>query len=95
MEELFKTAWRNGVLPVARALADELKRSLLPDFGNAAGLEVCWDTDDVLALQEDEDKQVERWNKRWGAAASPCSNIARASASTPTTATRSTCGRST
>jgi HK97 family phage portal protein len=66
MEELFKTAWRNGVMPVARALADELKRSLLPDFGNAAGLEVSWDTDDVLALQDDEDKETERWGKRLG-----------------------------
>jgi len=70
MEELFKTAWRNGVLPVARVLADELQRSLLPDFGpstgsgQAAGFEVAWDTDDVLALQEDEGKQVELWNKK-------------------------------
>jgi HK97 family phage portal protein len=66
MEELFKTAWRNGVLPVARCLADELDRSLLPDFGNATGLETRWNTDEVLALQEDEDKQQERWNKRLG-----------------------------
>lgn len=66
MEELFKTAWRNGVLPVARALADELDRSLLPDFPNSAGLESGWNTDDVLALQEDEDKQADRWNKRLG-----------------------------
>jgi HK97 family phage portal protein len=60
MEELFKTAWRNGVMPVARAFADELQRSLLPEVGNAAGLEVCWDTSDVLALQDDEDKKTER-----------------------------------
>ena len=64
MEEMFKSAWRNGVLPVARAFADELQRSLLPDFGDTRGLEVGWDTDEVLALQEDEDKQVERWNKK-------------------------------
>lgn len=63
MEELFKTAWRNGVLPLARALADELDRSLLPDFGDVAGLKCSWNTDEVLALQEDEDKQVDRWNK--------------------------------
>ncbi len=60
MAELHKIAWLNGVLPLARALADELKRSLLPQFGNAAGLDVAWDTDDVPALQEDEAKQVER-----------------------------------
>jgi len=67
MEELFKTAWRNGVLPVCRSLADELDRSLLPDFGRTAGAEVLetyWETDEVLALQDDEDKQTERWNKR-------------------------------
>jgi HK97 family phage portal protein len=63
MEELFKTAWRNGVMPVARAFADELNRSLLPEFGNAGGLEVFWDTSDVTALQEDEDKRVERLAK--------------------------------
>lgn len=62
MEELFKTAWRNGVLPVARAFADELERSLLPDFGDDRALEVAWDTDEVLALQADEDKQANRWN---------------------------------
>lgn len=62
MEELFKTAWRNGVLPTARAFADELERSLLPDFGKITGLEVAWDTDEVLALQADEDKQATRWN---------------------------------
>ena len=67
MEELFKTAWRNGVLPVCRSLADELDRSLLPDFGRTPGAEVLetyWETDEVLALQDDEDKQTERWNKR-------------------------------
>ena len=67
MEELFKTAWRNGVLPVCRSLADELDRSLLPDFGRTPGadvLETYWETDEVLALQDDEDKQTERWNKR-------------------------------
>ena len=64
MEELFKSAWRNGVLPVARVLADELHRSLLPDFGDTAALETFWNTDEVLALQEDEDKQVDRWNKK-------------------------------
>lgn len=64
MEEMFKTAWRNGVLPVARALADELNRSLLPDFGAVGGQTVGWDTSEVLALQDDEDKETERWNKR-------------------------------
>lgn len=63
MTELRKLAWHNGVLPLGRSLADELKRSLLIDFGDMTGLELFWDTDDVLALQEDEDKQTDRWNK--------------------------------
>lgn len=64
MEELRKLAWHNGVLPVARAFADEIERSLLPDFGQTAGLDLAWDTSGVLALQEDKDKEVERWNKK-------------------------------
>lgn len=64
MEELRKLAWNNGVLPYARMLADELKRSLLGEFGNATGLETCWETSDVNALQEDEDKRTERLNKQ-------------------------------
>lgn len=74
MEELRKLAWHNGVLPVLRMFADELQRSLLPDFqrgtpfaaGGAAGQKqtVYWDTDEVLALQEDEDKKTDRWVKR-------------------------------
>lgn len=64
MEELRKLAWHNGVLPLGRALIDELQRSLLPDFQRGSDrrrrLELFWDTDEVLALQEDEDKQTER-----------------------------------
>jgi len=63
MEELRKLAWHNGVLPLGRALADELQRSLLPDFergGRARGLRIGWDTSAVLALQEDENKRIER-----------------------------------
>lgn len=64
MEEMRKLAWNNGVLPFARMLADELQRSLLGEFGNAAGLVVSWDTSEVLALQEDEDKRTDRWGKK-------------------------------
>jgi HK97 family phage portal protein len=63
MGELRMMAWHSGVLPLARALADETKRSLLPDFGNPAGLDVCWDTSDVPALQDDEDKRADRLTK--------------------------------
>lgn len=75
MEELRKLAWHNGVLPLGRALADELQRSLLPDFekpgrGRAMRrLELFWDTDEVLALQEDENKQTERKLKEFEAGA--------------------------
>lgn len=63
MEELRKLAWHNGVLPLARALADELQRSLLPDFergDKARALRLGWDTSAVLALQEDENRRIER-----------------------------------
>ncbi|WEK00606.1 MAG: phage portal protein [Candidatus Sphingomonas phytovorans] len=69
MQELHRIAWENGVLPASRALADELNRSLLPDFGEVAGQEVGWNTDEVKALQEDQDKKTERYNKRLGSGA--------------------------
>lgn len=73
MEELRKLAWHNGVLPLGRALADELQRSLLPDFERpgrgARRYELFWDTDDVLALSEDENRQVERKLKEFQAGA--------------------------
>ncbi|MFN3990045.1 MAG: phage portal protein [Erythrobacter sp.] len=70
MEELRKLAWHNGVLPLARGMADELQRSLLPDFerGNRR-IELYWDTSDVLALQEDENRATERKLKEFQAGA--------------------------
>lgn len=70
MEEMRKLAWHNGVLPLARAMADELERSLLPDFerGNRR-IELYWDTSDVLALQEDENRATERKLKEFQAGA--------------------------
>jgi HK97 family phage portal protein len=61
MEELRKLAWQNGVLPVVRTFANELDRSLLPDFGNAAGLNAWWDTSEVQALQDDRVKAAGVW----------------------------------
>lgn len=66
MEEMRKLAWHNGVLPLARLIADELQRSLLPLFPKTQGQTVDWDTDKVPAMQEDEDKKTERWGKRLG-----------------------------
>ena len=62
MEELRKLAWQNGVLPVARAFADELDRSLLGDFGPANGLRMVWNTSEVQALQDDLVKLATRMN---------------------------------
>ncbi|UFX01146.1 phage portal protein [Sinorhizobium medicae WSM1115] len=65
MAEMRKLAWHNGVLPIGRVFADEIDRSLLPDFGPATGrVKTVWDTSEVLALADDEDKETERWNKR-------------------------------
>jgi HK97 family phage portal protein len=66
MEELRKLAWQNGVLPVARVFADELDRSLLPDFGNAANLRSHWETSEVQALQDDLVKLATRLNTAIG-----------------------------
>jgi len=66
MEELRKLAWQNGVLPVGRVFADELDRSLLPDFGNASGLRTAWDTSEVQALQDDLVKLATRLNTAIG-----------------------------
>lgn len=66
MNEMAKLAWRNGVLPILRVFADELDRSLLPDFGNAAGLNFWHDTSDVAALQEDRAQAATAWNTMVG-----------------------------
>lgn len=60
MEELRKLAWTNGVAPIGRMLADEIQRSLVPQFGDATGLTVEFDMSQVTAMQEDEDKKVKR-----------------------------------
>jgi HK97 family phage portal protein len=67
MEQLAKQAWENGVLPLCRLAVDELKRSLLPQFGNADGLDVFFDVSDVPAMQEDEDKKATRWREMFEA----------------------------
>lgn len=66
MEELRKLAWQNGVLPVARAFADELDRSLLKDFGPAKDLRMVWDTTEVQALQDDRVKAASVWQTMIG-----------------------------
>ena len=65
MTEMRKQAWENGVIPIGKLIAGELKRSLLPDFvGASQGVhDVVFDTSGVPAMQEDEDKKAERLNK--------------------------------
>lgn len=63
MEELRRLAWTNGIIPVQRALADELGRSLLPDFEkDPAGFELMFDSSAVVALTEDLVKKVTAWD---------------------------------
>ncbi|MBN9333872.1 phage portal protein [Devosia sp.] len=62
MEELRKLAWQNGVMPVARVFADELDRSLIPDFGERHAGRSHWDTSEVQALQDDRAKAATTWN---------------------------------
>jgi len=66
MAELVKLAWRNGVLPVLGAMADEMDRSVLTDFGNVAGLSMGYDTSEVAALQEDRNQAATAWNTMVG-----------------------------
>lgn len=61
MAEMAKQAWRNGVMPVLRVFADELDRSLLPDFGRSEGLNMWWDMSEVTALQEDRAQAATAW----------------------------------
>lgn len=61
MGELRTLAWTNGVLPVMRSLAGELKRSF-PELVRD-GEDVGFDTSDVLALAEYRLAQAETYNK--------------------------------
>ena len=54
MREQVRLAWHDCVLPMQRAIAAEIERSLLPDLEQRpAGLRVLFDTSDVLALGEE------------------------------------------
>lgn len=59
LQELHRIAWVDCVIPNQDLLADEVARSLLPDFG-AAGATVAWDRRRVRALEDDLNKQAER-----------------------------------
>lgn len=63
MSEMRRLAWINGIIPLHRAFAIELKRSLLPDFEkDPAKVTLEFDLTDVTALEEDLNKRAERVN---------------------------------
>jgi len=62
MEELRKLAWTNGIVPVQRVFAGEIKRSLLPDFERMpARFELRFDASRLLAMEDDMVKRATRW----------------------------------
>lgn len=62
MKELIRLAWDNGIIPIQAQFADEIDRSLLPEFGNSQGLKVAFDRRNIHALREDKTDQFTRAN---------------------------------
>jgi len=61
MRELIQQAWNGCIMPMQAILAEELDRSLLPEFQKNTGLfRSQFDTSDVRALREDEKEQADR-----------------------------------
>ena len=61
MRELIQQAWNGCIMPMQAILAEELDRSLLPDFQNNTDLfRTQFDTSDVRALREDEKEKADR-----------------------------------
>ncbi|MEZ5790492.1 MAG: phage portal protein [Nitratireductor sp.] len=63
MKELRQLAWSNSVIPMLNVFADEINRSLLPEFSKGKNEAFAFDTDEVKALGEDQDKAFERWSR--------------------------------
>lgn len=65
MTELRRLAWNNGIVPVQDDFAEEIERSLLPDFRRAGRgtHRVRFDRTDVQALAEDANAIYERASK--------------------------------
>lgn len=62
MQEAFKAAWENCLIPTGNLLSDELVHQLLPDLDDAPDtVELNFSIADVRALQEDENRKAERW----------------------------------
>lgn len=67
MKELRALAWTNGIVPVQRAMAGQVDRSLLPDFGgrgrkDGGDLETGFDTSEVGALADERLTNAQAWD---------------------------------
>ena len=60
MKELRRMAWTDGIIPLQEIMADELERSLLPEFGTTENRRVRFNLNNVPALWEDLNDKSER-----------------------------------
>ncbi len=67
MRELREMAYENVIVPMQRVFAEELDRSLLPEFETTAAWSVEFDNSNVRVLQEDESRKSERLIRQWQA----------------------------
>jgi phage portal protein BeeE len=65
MKELRQLAWTGGVIPMQEAIADEVDRSLMPEFepGGERQFRLRFDTSKVRALWEDANEKHDRIRK--------------------------------
>lgn len=59
-DQAWEQLWESCVIPMQRAVARSLTRSLLPEFEGSDGMFCAFDNSDVRALQEDETEARER-----------------------------------
>ena len=63
MTELRKLAWQNGIIPILNVFADEIQRSLMPDFERGGSRRRAeFDVSKVVAMQEDQQSIITRMN---------------------------------
>ena len=64
--EALEAAWETGLLPVMNILAKQLTKHTLWDFEiRTTQMRISWDTSEVRALQEDEEKKWNRARQAW------------------------------
>ena len=63
MRELRQLAWTGGIIPMQEIIADEVNRSLMPEFQESAGARMRFDTSKVRALWEDTNEKHDRIRK--------------------------------